>query len=312
MIFIKDYFISIDGGGSKTEICIFNLKTKHMQIQFFDGININQIGETVFTTRICEIFDCLPLNSDYYICIGAPGYGEASGTDRKINSVIEKFLRNEQYIIMNDVELAHYASFGLSDGILLLSGTGSMALSKVDGNIRRAGGWGFLIGDEGSAFSIGLKAVNHLSHVFDGIEQPSILSKLICNTHNFDFSSKLIGFVYSSTNYRKEIAFIARLVDEAANDGCEVAKSILRYEGRQLVKLVKVLNIDNNLPVSYAGSVFNSKVIKSFIEEEGCFKFRKPALKPVLGGIVKAMNVHSVSVGETTLQELNNIYDALQ
>lgn len=287
MIFIKEYYISIDGGGSKTEVCVMNVKTEHIQTMYYDGININQIGETVFTTRMCEIFDTLPLTESYYICLGIPGYGEASETDRTINNIMAKYLVDDQYEIVNDVKLAHYASFAMSDGILLLSGTGSMALSIDNGLVQRSGGWGFLIGDEGSAFSIGLKAINHLSKVFDGIEKPTILYELVCDKYNFDFASKLISFVYSSNNYRKEIAVISKLVDEAAIKGCPKALEILSIEAMQLAKLVKVLDDGNDLKISYAGSVFNSQILKKFVEEHGDFKFEEPVLKPVLGGILR-------------------------
>lgn len=287
MITIIDYYISIDGGGSKTEVCILNVKNETLELLYFGGININQLGEAIFTTRICEIFDSLPLTKNYYICIGVPGYGEASETDKKIQSIMSKLLKEKNYIMVNDVVLAHYASFGLKDGILLLSGTGSMAMSYNQGMMQRAGGWGHLIGDEGSAFSIGLKAINHISHVLDGICAPSPLSELICNTYKFDFSSKLISFVYESTNYRKEIALIAMLVDQAANQGCPVALRILECESKKLVKLVNVLKQSNDLKVSYAGSVFNSNILKRSVEKYGDFQFVEPKLKPVFGGILK-------------------------
>ncbi len=287
MIIIEEYFISIDGGGSKTEVCIFEYKSKKMKILKYDCININQIGEIVFANRLHKIFEQLPLAKNYQIYAGIPGYGEASETDRYINELFRKFIPDQKYTIINDVELAHYASFGLKDGILILSGTGSMALAINNQEITRSGGWGYLIGDEGSAFQIGLSAVNHLSHVFDGIEKSSILSKILCEKYKFDFSSKLVSFVYKSKNYRKEIAFMSKLVDVAAEKGCEVAINILDNASKHLIKMIQVLNEGEGNKISYAGSVFNSKILKELVEKNGGFKFTTPMLQPVLGGILK-------------------------
>ncbi len=284
--FIKNYFISIDGGGSKTEICIFEQQTQQMRILKCGTININQIGETGFANVMFSIFEQLPLNDKCNIYAGIPGYGQSSEIDRYINIIFKKYLNAHKYTIINDVELAHYASLGLEDGILILSGTGSMALAINGKKKITCGGWGYLIGDEGSAFQIGLSAINHLSHVFDGIEKKSILSKMLCKTYKFDFSSKLVNFVYKSNNYRKEIATISQVVDLAAIEGCKVAISILNDASLDLIKMIKVFDVENN-KISYAGSVFNSYTFKKLIETNGNFTFTKPKLPPVLGGILK-------------------------
>ncbi|MFV0551006.1 MAG: hypothetical protein ACK5L6_03660, partial [Anaerorhabdus sp.] len=125
--------------------------------------------------------------------------------------------------------------------------------------------------------------------------------------------SKLISFVYSSNNYRKEIAVISKLVDEAAIKGCPKALEILSIEAMQLAKLVKVLDDGNNLKISYAGSVFNSQILKKFVEEHGDFKFEEPVLKPVLGGIIKGLKSHSSSdVGMKYAVKLSDNYKNLR
>lgn len=307
MINIIDYFISIDGGGSKTEVCIYECATHNMLVKTYAGININQAGELLFTKLICTIFDSLPLRKEYKMIAGIPGYGEASETDRKIDSIFNKYLNKDQYTILNDVQLAHYASLGLKDGILILSGTGSMAVKMQGEKMSRAGGWGYLIGDEGSAFKIGLAALNYMTHVFDGIEETSILFDEICDEYHFDFSSKLISYVYTSSDYRMELARFAILVDKAAELGCQVAIKILEDAANDLLKLVYVLN-DNNYKVSYAGSVFNSNTIIKTFKNEGSFEFAEPKLLvPVLGGIYKLSRLMAYE-NEQSISELNYTY----
>ncbi len=290
VIIISENYISIDGGGSKTEVCIYNPYTEQMDIKVYDGININQIGEAQFAQRICQIFANLPLNKSYRMCIGIPGYSESSEMDYTIDQILKNYLNSENYIAINDVHLAHFASLGLADGILLLSGTGSMAMKIKQDTVSRVGGWGHLIGDEGSAFSIGIKALNHISHVFDDLCEPSYLSTLICEEYKFDFASKLVNFVYGSNNYRKEVAKFAVFVDRAAQANCPIANQILELAAEDLSRLVTNLVDEPSDKISYAGSVFNSQILRSKVQKHGHFTMDKPRLCPALGGILKLYN----------------------
>lgn len=302
-------YISIDGGGTKTEVCIYYPDSKKMQHLFFEGININQIGIKCFDERIDQIFSCLPLGEKPNVCLGIPGYGESSETDRKINEVIENKLGLTNYFMINDVVMAHYASLALEDGIIVLSGTGAMGMSIKENKMTRAGGWGYLLGDKGSAFEIGLNALIHVANVFDEIDAPSILSDLICERYSVDFPSKLVNYVYESKNYRKDIASISKVVNEAAESGCEQSLKIMEEAALNLVKCIKVLKKSDEDIVSYAGSVFKSSIFIELIETKGGIKFSPPVLEPVLGGVLKMICENKSNLDkEKCVNELKEIY----
>lgn len=300
--------VSIDGGGTKTEVCIYNKENNTMRCRIYDGININQIGKIKFDYIIQQIFDDIEDVENCKFCIGVPGYGESSESDKEIQSTIYMHVKKSNCTLVNDVELAHYASFALGDGILLLSGTGSMLLSVNNGVKKRAGGWGYLIGDEGSSFYIGLKALNHISHVFDFNCKSSILSEMICDKYNLDFPSKLVNYIYSSINYRKDVAKISETVNDAAEKGCPIANEILLESANYFVEMANLLIGDSDLKISYAGGTFSSKVLINNIQVQGDFEFSSPKMKPVLGGIIKLLADESKIETDELVLNLNQVY----
>lgn len=286
MIGISKYYISIDGGGSKTDIVVFNQKIQLMFKRRASGMNINQIGEVKFSGLFEKIANDLKEFSDYEMCIGLPGYGESNETDTLQKQIIGNYFNLNKCIIVNDVELAHYGSLGLDDGVLILSGTGSIAMRIHQGKKSRVGGWGNLIGDEGSAFDIGYHAINHISRVFDELEKESLLSEMICKQYQFDFASKVINYIYSSTDYRYDVAKLSMVVDQAARKGCPKANEIINQAANNLIEYAMKLQM-NDEDVSYAGSVFKCPTLRYNIERNASFTMSKPKLIPVLGGILK-------------------------
>lgn len=301
--------VSIDGGGTKTEVCIYNKKRKEMICRVYEGININQIGKIKFDHIIQQIFDDIQNINDCRFCIGVPGYGESSEIDKAIQSAIYRHANSDCCTLVNDVELAHYASFALEDGVLLLSGTGSMLLSVNNGIKKRAGGWGYLIGDEGSSFFIGLKALNHISHVFDFNCKSSILAEMICDKYNLDFPSKLVNYIYSSANYRKDVAKLSETVNEAAEKGCPIANDIFIESADYFVEMANLLIEDNKLNISYAGGTFSSKILRENIEKRGKFQFSPPKMKPVLGGLMMLAAPKTNIESDKLVMELNETYN---
>ena len=104
--------------------------------------------------------------------LGLPGYGEISAIDRDMSrlarSCISLTVPALSLILLNDVELAYHGAFPDGGGVLILAGTGSMAMARGDGGLQRVGGWGDLFGDEGSAYWIGRRGLQSASRMLDG------------------------------------------------------------------------------------------------------------------------------------------------
>jgi N-acetylglucosamine kinase-like BadF-type ATPase len=142
------------------------------------------------------------------------------------------------------------------------------------------GGWGWFGDDEGSALWIAMKAVAAAGKAWDGRGPGTILTEKILKLFGLTNPLDLIDVLYSSAiNDLSELAQIAKLTDEAAREGDEVATSILIQGGRELALMAKavydkILTEENKVIVGGVGSVFSSKALKeSFLK---CIKEQLP------------------------------------
>jgi glucosamine kinase len=125
-----------------------------------------------------------------------------------------------------DVEAAFEDAFGTGPGILLLSGTGSIAYARAPrGNQGRVGGWGSLLGDEGSGYAIGVEAMKRIARSVDGRAPGTVLRERILGSLGLADPEELI--TWSSTASRAAIAGLVPEVQAAAAAGDAVAGEIL-------------------------------------------------------------------------------------
>lgn len=287
-----EVYVGVDGGGSKTKIIACDINENIVEEQVLEGLNINQIGTIGFEERVIEIFNLLKTYDVKQIVFGVPGYGE----NRKSNSVICEIINS--YFgainqIYNDVKVAHFGSFELKKGVQIVAGTGSIGYALGEGNEFRLGGYGPLIGDEGSAYAIGAAALNHMSLYFDKRIGKDKLIMNIMYVMCLDSMEKLIDYVYGTDNSRVQIASISEIVDMSSKQGCKQAQIILNNAAKKLADIALVLcgrvNLNN---VSYAGSVFKSNfLLNEFtrILAKNGIKVVAPKFGPDHGALLKAL-----------------------
>ena len=113
-------------------------------------------------------------------------------------------------------------------GIALIAGTGSIALGRdARGTVARAGGWGHIIGDEGSGYDLGRQCLQAVAKASDGRGQATMLLDLLLKHWRLDNASAMIGKVYNNDGDKGAIAALSALVFAAARDGDEVACAIV-------------------------------------------------------------------------------------
>jgi N-acetylglucosamine kinase-like BadF-type ATPase len=144
--------------------------------------------------------------------------------------------------VLNDMDLAYRAYFALGAGIVVYAGTGSVAYSIAqDGTVYRAGGHGFLIGDEGAGFWIGKTALRQLLRWSDaGLDTASypLAQHLYAVLGGRDWA-RIREYVYGGG--RQAVAALAPAVGRAAEDGDETATQVLLQAGRELADLALTL-----------------------------------------------------------------------
>jgi len=229
------YVAGFDGGGSNARLAI---ATRQGEIVFRqDAGGINALDNPEWRQEYEKLFDAAGgyLSNLTAACFGISGWGEVKSCDEAVLSWLCAHLPCKIQV-MNDVELAHHAAFGEAAGILLLSGTGSMALGRTKGgDFIKAGGFGHLIGDEGSAYWIGQQALMRLAREIDGRAFKSSFGEALAHYLGITFSlNGVMDWLSASRHVRSHIAALSQAVDSLAEAGHLVAQELLVAAAREL------------------------------------------------------------------------------
>lgn len=178
-------------------------------------------------------------------------------------------------------DLALAAAHVSGPGIAVVAGTGSMVMVRTPAGARvTVGGWGSVMGDEGSAYDIARRALRAAAHAEDGWGPPTRLADAIQRWAGAFTFRGVVDMVYRPATTRRDIAALARLVSDEAAAGDGVARSILDRAGRDLAlqveaALARAGDAPPCWPLAYAGGV---------LEAGG----------PVLGSLLAALGAHRI------------------
>jgi N-acetylglucosamine kinase-like BadF-type ATPase len=267
------YVVGIDGGGTKTILKIADEGGNLLTTCEGGPSNINStpIGQVEDTLRSLMYKGINSINESInnlsVLCIGSAGVDRIE--DKKI---IENCFKNIGYsgkiIITNDAEIALYGGIADKEGLIVISGTGSICFGKdSSGLICRSGGWGHIIGDEGSGYYIGVNALKAVVRSYDGRDGWTLLTDMVLNYLQLKSPEGLIEYVYRSGKDKKSIAGVAKIVDKAFLLGDNTAKEILQNSAHELYQCAKAVIIklgfnNKHVIMAVSGSVLsNNKFI---------------------------------------------------
>jgi len=304
------YLIGIDGGGTKTDCAIADLSGKIIRQSAGKPSNFLVIGVKEAVENLFALIEenLFALEGDFsnvkQIVIGVAGAGREE--DAMILEKGFKDFADQEGIhfkgvkVLSDAHIALEGAFPNSAGCILIAGTGSILFGKDEsGNIHRVGGFGRLIGDEGSGYSIGRKALNAVSKATDGRGEETLISELLDAKMNSEASKNIINKVYKE---KLDVASIAKIVIEAAEEGDPIAEDILDEEADELVLHIRSLTNKiqtDKLSVAFSGSLIDNKnyysdllkrKIKSTLPN---VKVIQPAFPPLSGAILFAKRLAS-------------------
>jgi N-acetylglucosamine kinase-like BadF-type ATPase len=182
-------------------------------------------------------------------------------------------------------------------GIALISGTGSLAFGRsADGCTARAGGWGFLFGDEGSGYALAVAGLRAAAQAADGRAPPTQLLGAILDSFHIERPEALIPTVYPLASNRQRIAELAETVLDVAAAGDATATEIVDEAASQLAAMVMAVAVrldwhGATIPLAFAGGVLISRPL--FCERvhdqlrTSRFPIGSPAVvhEPVLGAL---------------------------
>tara|TARA_R110002072_G_scaffold164879_5_gene317958 strand:- start:16177 stop:17142 length:966 start_codon:yes stop_codon:yes gene_type:complete len=190
-------------------------------------------------------------------CLALAGAGREVEQQR-IRSWADQCQLTSQLTVVDDALPVLYAASSEGIGIALIAGTGSLALGQnANGDRARCGGWGSLLGDEGSGYQISHAALRAAVRADDGRGPSTQLHERLLDHHGITSASELIPILHADPNNRIMIASLAPLVFDVAGSGDPVATQIIDQASTDLAEMVKTL-IDRlgmpTQPCSLAGT----------------------------------------------------------
>ena len=165
-------------------------------------------------------------------------------------------------LVTHDAIAALYAGNPTGCGVVLIAGTGSIAYGRnEEGEEDRAGGWGYLIGDEGSAVWCGLEALRAIAHAVDGRGAPTRMTALLFQQLGVGQFSDVLPLIYGRPHPAPAIGAATRALASAAADGDTIANVILQRGANALARAATVVALTLGLaagPVYLAGGAFEN------------------------------------------------------
>jgi glucosamine kinase len=262
--------IGVDAGGTRTIAAVSEADRVLSRVEGAAGAvrpgRAMTAAGTIATTVRRALAPTGRLRGDVLV-VGASGVGREDERQALRDALRMENLA-ERLIITTDIEIALVAAFGDGSGIVLLSGTGSFAVGRLaDGTQRRQGGYGWQMGDEGSAYALGLAALRAVGQAHDGRAQATSLeSALLAVTRARGFDDLIR---WSVAAMPIEVAGLAAAVLQAADSGDAVAVALVARAVGDLAELVAALVRAfpgaEPVPVALAGGLLSQATFRSAV-----------------------------------------------
>jgi N-acetylglucosamine kinase len=245
-----DWVLGIDGGGTKT-VCLVMDETGSIAGRGEAGpSNYQTIGLAAaresISQAIASAVDALPGVAIAGIGVGLAGVGRradvqvvqglVAGLYEESPLPIRWNLQSEGVVVTHDCAIALVGGTGSASGVAIVAGTGSIAYGcNSQGVSKRAGGWGYRFGDEGSGYQIAIAGLRAAARSHDGRGPKTLLTDSLLDYLNLNQLEDLIEVIYRRGWGVTEIAALSPLVDRAAAAGDAIALQILEDAATELV-----------------------------------------------------------------------------
>lgn len=281
--------VGVDAGGSKT---IAALAQDGRLVRTHEGTAANPSSrgaEAASSTLAETIAAALDGAQPHAIFVGAAGARRADLAGA-VKETLESRFPNACVDVRDDACIALRAALPEGDGAVLIAGTGSVAYAEHGGEHYHAGGYGYLVGDEGSGFAMGSAAIRQLLRAFDGrVPRDAFLDEVAAYLEAGE-ALDVLAHVYGNPHAVTQIAGLARVVLDAANRGERGANKIVQTAALELADLVKALIkraglTESDAPIVLAGGLLAQNTLLSYLLETR-LKNELPRM-PILKGAVE-------------------------
>ena len=307
---MAEWIGAVDGGGTKTAAALLSREGDLVTLPRAGGCNPQD--NPAWEIELGNTVDALQSRGPEaeIVAMGMPGFGEVPALDLAVSAFVRARLGNTA-VILNDVEMAFHGAFPDGKGLLLLAGTGSMAVFGSQAGILRAGGWGDVFGDEGSAYWIGRQGLSIASRELDGRLPATGFADRLCRALDLSPDREplaLMNWASGQPHSRSAIASLARHIDDFAQAGDERARDLFERAAGFLAEhhraAVEKGGLAPDGPWATAGSVFRSPLILQAVSARIGHPPVSAALPPLGGGLLLAARQANWPVDQAFIDNL--------
>jgi N-acetylglucosamine kinase-like BadF-type ATPase len=298
----KRYVLGIDAGGTRTRGLLADETGRVVAEARGGGANLRTHGELEVEKVLHSVVE--KLEAEAGVRADALALGIAGADREDDHAVLREILRRigfrNRVVVANDARIAFVAGSELRVGLALVCGTGSIAWGRnASGEVARAGGWGWHLGDEGSGFWIGERAIREVLRGSDGRGPSTLLEEPLLEHFGIGRLEGIVGALYDRDYPRHRVAMFAVRVEEAALGGDTVAAQILTDAAEELVlaarSVIGRLRLEDGPPydVVLSGGTFRTLLsleerVRSSLTG-GQARVRRLEEEPAIGAVTLAL-----------------------
>ncbi|WP_026531012.1 N-acetylglucosamine kinase [Haematomicrobium sanguinis] len=259
-------FLGLDIGGTKTQALLYQGGEIRANLRV-GSTNVQNVSLEQAQQNFAELFAQLPPVTINRVIAGAGGI-DTEADAQNLAALIRTHAPNAEIEVIHDSHLM-LAAGRTATGISVIIGTGTAAWGrKNDGEWSRSGGWGYLLGDEGSAYWVGREAVRHALRENDAGREPDELTRSLLRDTGVSAPSELIAKFHSDSTGRHYWAERAKLVFDAAAAGSAAAETIIETAASDEARLA--LDVSTRLGLSApvvlgGGMIVNQPVLQEMV-----------------------------------------------
>ena len=302
------YFLGVDGGQSGTTAMIGDETGRVLGVGHAGPCNHVTAGESQAKFRSAmrgAVGDAAQAAGIVNPRFAGACLGLSGGTADK-SALVKEVVSAAEYSIVNDAVVALAGATAGEPGVIAIAGTGSIAFGRnAAGETARAGGWGYVFGDEGGAFDLVRQALRAALRAEEGWGAATALRPALLAATGAPDANTLLHWFYTPEFPKARIAGYAHLVDAAARDGDLAAREILHAAAQALATLVAAVRRQlfpgaELVRISYIGGAFGSDVLRArfamLVELEDGAALHPPAFGPAAGALIEAYRLTGLQV----------------
>jgi N-acetylglucosamine kinase-like BadF-type ATPase len=316
-------YLGVDGGGSKTLFLLID-ETGKVLASLTEGPAYHpEIGLEALRTMLARGIQRtlqqggVDASNLTFAFLGLPAYGEDCSLLPMLDAAPSPALPAGRYRCGNDMVCGWAGALAGDDGINIVAGTGSIAYGEFEGRSARAGGWGELFGDEGSAYWLAREGLRLFSRMSDGRAPRGELYECVRRHFALQEDLDLCAAIYGkSAAQRSQFAQLSKLVSDAASAGDAQARALFGQAARELAEIVDAARDQLHVPpeidlaVSYSGGVFQLRellltpleaTLKSRAHK---YRFLPARLPPDAGAALYAAKLAGTPLGAASIAVL--------